>query len=136
MTKVLATLTVLVLPALAHGAAPKMSEGLWEISTSMDVPNLPFKVPPQTVRHCYTKEDVAKAEGAIPQQQGDCKMVESSKVGNKITWKVVCTGKNAGKGEGEIVFTSPTSYEGWMKFDSGGQVMSTKYTARRVGDCK
>jgi hypothetical protein len=49
---------------------------------------------------------------------------------------VVCTGKSAGKGEGEIVFTSATSYDGWMKFDSQGQVMTTKYSAKRLGDCK
>jgi hypothetical protein len=89
------------------------------------------------VQHCYTKEDVQNAERAVPkQQQEDCKVVENKRVGNKLSWKVVCTGKSAGKGEGEIVFTSATSYDGWMKFDSQGQVMTTKYSAKRLGDCK
>jgi hypothetical protein len=135
MTKLFATLAVLALPALALGDDTKMREGLWEISTSMDMPGLPFKMPPQVVKHCYTKEELAKSEGA-PQQQKDCKMVENKRVGNKVTWKVVCTGKSAGKGEGEIVFKSATSYDGWMKFDADGQVMTTKYSAKRVGDCK
>jgi hypothetical protein len=135
MKKVLATLAVLALPAVALGADAGMSEGLWEISASMDVPGMPFKLPPQKVQHCYTKEELAKTDG-VPEQQKDCKMVENKKVGNKVTWKVVCTGKNKGKGEGEIVFTSATSYDGWMKFDADGQVMTTKYTAKRLGDCK
>jgi hypothetical protein len=123
-------------PALALGADAQMTPGLWEISASMEVPGMPFKLPPQKVQHCYTKEELAKAESAVPQQQNDCKLVENRKVGNKLTWKVVCTGKSAGKGEGEIVFTSATAYDGWMKFDSDGQVMTTKYAARRLGDCK
>ncbi len=136
MTKVLASVALLALPALALCADVRMKEGLWEISTSMDIPNLPFKMPPQVVKHCYTKEEVARSEGGIPEQQKDCKLVENARSGNKLRWKVVCTGKSAGKGEGEIVFTSATSYEGWMKFDTGGQAMTTKYSARRVGDCK
>jgi hypothetical protein len=135
MKKVLATLAVLAVPAVALGADAGMSEGLWEISASMDVPGMPFKLPPQKVQHCYTKEELARTDG-VPEQQKDCKVVENKKVGNKVSWKVVCTGKSKGKGEGEIVFTSATSYDGWMKFDADGQVMTTKYTAKRLGDCK
>jgi hypothetical protein len=136
MTKTMvATLALLAIPA-ARAAEGQLTPGLWEISASMDMPNLPFKLPPQKVQHCYTQEELAKADSAVPQQQKDCKVEESKKVGNKVSWKVVCTGKNAGKGEGEIVFTSATSYDGWMKFDSNGSVMTTKYTAKRLGDCK
>jgi hypothetical protein len=114
-----------------------MKPGLWEISTSMEIPGVPFKVPPQKVQHCYTKEEVARAEGAVPsRQQEDCKVVEHRRVGNKLTWKVVCTGKSKGTGEGELVFKGADAYDGWMRFDSGGQVMTTKYSAKRLGDCK
>jgi hypothetical protein len=137
MTKTLVvTLALLAAPAVALAAEPQMTAGLWEISASMDMPSLPFKLPAQKVQHCYTKEEIARAESAVPQQQQDCRVEESRRVGNKLTWKVVCTGKNAGKGEGEIVFTSATSYDGWMRFDSSGAVMTTRYTAKRLGDCK
>jgi hypothetical protein len=58
------------------------------------------------------------------------------RVGNKLAWEVVCTGNNPGTGEGEIVFTSPTSYDGSMKMDSKGQVMTMKYSGKRIGACK
>jgi hypothetical protein len=133
----LALLVALAVPALARAAEPaQMKEGLWEISASVDVPGMPFKLPAQKVEHCYTKEEAGQAESAVPQQQKDCKMTENKKVGNKVTWKVVCTGKNAGTGEGEIVFAGGNAYDGWMKFDQKGQVMTTKYSAKRLGDCK
>jgi len=136
MTKKLTALAVVLAPAVALGGDVQMSEGLWEISTSMDMPGLPFKLPPQTVTHCYTKEEIAKAESGVPEQQKNCKLADSKKVGNKLTWKVVCTGKNPGTGEGEIVFTNPTSYDGSMRMDSQGQVMTMKYSGKRTGNCK
>ncbi len=34
--------------------------------------------------------------------------------GNIMAWKMVCTGKSTGKGEGEIVYKGATAYEGSM----------------------
>lgn len=138
MTKPLALLlaAAAATPALAADA-PQMSPGMWEIVATMEMPGLPFKIPPQTVKHCYTKEELAKAESsAVPEPGKDCKLTEQKRVGNKLTWKVVCTGKSPGTGEGEIVFASSQAYDGTMKMETGGRTMTTRYAAKRVGDCK
>jgi hypothetical protein len=96
---------------------------------------MPFKLPPQKVQHCYTKSELERPDGAVPKQK-DCKLEQSKRAGNKLTWKMTCTGKNPGTGEGELVFKGRTEYEGWMKFDSQGQVMTTKYSAKRLGACQ
>jgi hypothetical protein len=132
----LATLAVLLSPGPSAAADPQMKPGLWEISAKIEVTGMSYMTPEQTLQHCYTEEEVAQAEGPVPQQQGDCKLEDTKRVGNKLSWKIVCAGQSAGEGEGEIVFTSATSYEGWMKFASQGQVMTTRYSARRLGDCR
>ena len=127
---------LLLLPATLFAAGPAMKEGLWEITTTMDMPGMPFKMPPTTVSHCYSKEDVASKERVVPKQKDDCKMTDFRQSGNRVTWKVACRGKHASKGEGEMVFRGATAYEGSMKLDSDGMVMTTNYKAKRVGDCK
>ncbi len=129
-----ALLAALLLPALVLAAAPAMKEGMWEITTTTVMPDMPFQVPPVTVNHCYTKEEL-KNQNYVPQQDDKCKMTESKQSGNKFTWKVVCTGQNKGTGEGEITFKG-TSYEGKMAFKSEGMKMTSRYKAKRIGDCQ
>lgn len=126
---------LLSLPLLAAGQGP-MKEGLWEITTTMDMPGMPVKMPPTTITHCYTKEELKDSQKVVPKQQENCKITDLKQSGSRTTWKTVCTGKKPSKGEGEIVFKGGTSYEGSMKFSTEGMVMTSKYKARRIGDCK
>jgi hypothetical protein len=131
-----ALIAILSLPALARAAEPApMQDGLWEVSMKFEIPGLPFQLPAQTATHCYTKKEIEESSG-MPKQSGDCKVTDLQRSGNKITWKTVCTGKNAGTGTGEIAFTSATAYEGTMKLENKGQVTTTRYQGKRLGDCK
>src|SRR5512146_2404759 len=88
-------LASLLLPALVLAAAPAMKEGMWEITTTTVMPDMPFQMPPVTVKHCYTREEL-KEQNYVPQQDDKCKVTESKLSGNKFTWKVVCTGESKG----------------------------------------
>jgi hypothetical protein len=134
-TKLAVLIGVLLIPATLFAAPSPMQEGLWEISTTMNMPGIP-KMPPSKVTHCYTKEDLKDNKKAVPQQKGDCKITDMKSSGNKVTWKMVCTGENKSKGEGEIIYKGATAYEGSMKMETQGMVMTNKYKARRIGDCK
>ncbi len=46
---------VMLLPATIQAASSPMQEGLWEITTTMSMPGMPYKMPPHKVTHCYTK---------------------------------------------------------------------------------
>lgn len=135
-TKLLVVLGVLSIPVASRAAGSPMEDGLWEISTTMEMPGMPYKVPPTTVTHCYTKEDLKDNQKTIPQQKGDCKVTDQKYSGSKISWKMVCSGENPAKGAGEIVFKGSTAYEGTMKMETKGMAMTTKYKARRIGNCK
>jgi len=131
-----AVIAVFLLPSVSFAADSPMKPGLWEITTKMEMPGVPYQIPPTKSTHCYTAEEIAKQQGAVPEQKGDCAVTDLKRSGNKTTWKVVCKGENPGQGEGEIVFQDPASYAGKMKFEAQGMTISSKYSGRRVGDCQ
>jgi hypothetical protein len=132
----LAALAVAALPLAAVAEDPSpMQEGLWEISLQLEIPNMPFKPPATTMKHCYTKQELAD-QGVVPQQEKDCKVTDVKRTASSVSWKTTCTGKNAGTGEGQLTFSSPTAYEGSTKMTTGGTTLTTVYKGKRLGDCK
>jgi hypothetical protein len=135
-TKLFALLMVLSFAATAAQAASGMKEGQWEITTVMEMPGLPFQPPPITISHCYTKEDIQKQEKVVPEPQKNCKITNLNTAGSKVKWEIVCTGKNASKGEGEITFNGDSAYEGTTKMETKGSTITSRYSAKRTGPCK
>lgn len=134
----------IAVPAIAMAAdKPDMTEGLWEITSKVNMPGMPMQMPAHTMQHCFTKEDIAKGDKTVPQNQErpdqKCEMVERKMVGNKFNYKMVCNGKNKMTMIGEVVY-SKTSYRGTSRMDmaQNGQPMrmNTEYSAKRLGDCK
>lgn len=134
--KLFAALLVLAFAATAAQAASEMKDGLWEISTTMEMPGLPFQPPPTTMTHCYGKEDVKDLKQFVPSQDADCKVTDLKTSGNKVSYRVNCTGKNAFKGEGEVTLKGDSAYEGVMKMNMEGLDMTTRYRAKRIGPCE
>ncbi|MCM2266090.1 MAG: DUF3617 domain-containing protein [Desulfuromonadales bacterium] len=114
-------------------AADAMKPGLWEITTSVEMPGMPFQAPPQTMRHCYTAQEVK--EQPVPKDE-QCKVTDLKSSGSKVTWKVECKGEMAGKGEGEIIYQGDSAYEGKTRMQTQGMTMAMKYKAKRLGECK
>jgi len=126
----------------AHAAAPNMSEGLWEITTQMDMPGMPAGMPPQTVKQCITRKDVENPQKLAPQGgpgSDHCQMSNYRMTGNTASWNWTCRGKEEMTGSGTMTF-SGTSYTATtrMSIKHGGQIqnMTMQYSGKRVGDCK
>ena len=117
-------------PALA---ADMMKPGLWEVTTTVQMPGMPFQPPPQTMRHCYTAQEVK--EEPVP-KNNDCKITDLKSSGNKVSWKLECKGEMAGKGEGEMVYQGDSAYEGKTKMQTQGMTITSRYKGKRLGDCK
>ena len=135
MKRVLAVLVLVSLPSTIL-AVQGIREGSWEITSKMEMPGMPMVMPATTVRHCYTKEDI-KDQKKVINRDKDCTVTDLKSSGNKVSWKMVCTGKNAGKFSGETIF-SGDSYNSVMNMqsDSGkGRSMTIKAKGRRVGNC-
>jgi len=125
-------LSALVLSSTSF-AADSMREGYWELITVMDMPGMPVKMAPTKVKHCYTKEDVKDQKKTISTDK-NCTVTDLKQTGNKVSWKMKCTGKNAGTFSGETEYKGD-AYDSTMKMQSQGQTMNMKVKAKRLGDC-
>lgn len=116
------------LPASAQG-----KDDLWEVSTRMEMPGMPMAMPAQTHRVCTGKNQ--KDEDFVP-KQGDCRLVESKRVGNRFIYKMDCSGSHPSTVDGAITFGGNT-YDGQMHMVMKGtsDAMDMKFSGKRVGDC-
>jgi hypothetical protein len=131
---VFATLLSLIF-AVAAFAAPNYKEGLWEITTTMNMPGMPKEMMrPMKNTICMTKQN------AVPQQkekgEQQCKMTNQRTVGNKVFWTMTC--KNGSVSNGEITY-SKTTYDGSQTTTTsqGGKLMTVKSTmsGKYLGPC-
>lgn len=127
-----AILFALALPVTGF-AADTMRDGYWELTTTMDMPGMPVKMAPTKVKHCYTKEDV-KDQKRVLSTDKSCTVTDLKQSGNKVSWKMKCTGENAGVFSGETVFKGD-AYDSTMKMQTQGQTMNMKVKAKRLGNC-
>lgn len=132
----IASVTVLAV-ALAGSASSlaQDTDDLWEVTMKMEMPGMPMAMPAQVHRVCVAKNH--KDEDLIPRRD-NCRVLESKRTGNRLAYRMKCTGDEAMDVSGEMTYGSNT-YEGRMKMltTSGGQAMEMGQTfaGRRVGGC-
>jgi hypothetical protein len=134
-------LAAVVLSQSAHGAAPNMREGMWEITMKMEMAGMPGGMPPQVIKQCMTKKDIENpqrfAQGGPAADR--CQVSNYQLKGNTASWDMACKGPEEMTGSGTITF-SGDSYTGTtrMSMKSGGQTqnMTMQSSAKRIGDCK
>ena len=129
---VFAVLSTLVLSSTGF-AADVMRDGYWELVTSMEMPGMPMKMAPTKIKHCYSKEDVKDQKKTITTDK-NCTVTDLKQSGNKVTWSMKCTGKNAGTFSGETVYKGD-AYDATMKMKAEGQTMNVKVKGKRIGNC-
>ena len=131
-TLLLAGALVVTSAGLAAAAGPKGGDE-WEIKTTMEMPGLPFALPPTVIRQCLEDK-------AVPYQgkkDEKCDTVYKNMSGNTLSWQVVCDTK-----DGKMEMTGETSYSNdsmdskmKMKSKKGGDI-SMHMTGKKLGPCK
>lgn len=120
---------------VSNAALAQGKDDLWEVTSKMEIPGMPMAMPPQTHRVCIAKG--GKDDDYVPKREG-CRIEDSKRVASKVTYKMVCTGKDPMTLAGETTFGT-NSYEGRMamsgKMDGRAIDMSQTYSGKRVGDC-
>jgi hypothetical protein len=129
-------LTATLAPLAA--AQPDIQEGEWEITTRIEMPGLPFALPPMKSSTCLTKESMVPP----PEKKGqECTMKEMQSKGNEVAWKMECKESTSTMhGSGRIIYTND-SFSGTIELnmqDAGGktQPMNQQLNGRHVGPCK
>ena len=110
-------------------AAPNMEDGLWEITTTVDMPGIPSNSFTHTT--CLTKEK------AVPQTaESGCTIKDMKTQGNTVTWTAVC---REGTSTGKVTYAG-TTMDGVIEttVKTGGQTMTMKSTMKGkcIGPCK
>jgi hypothetical protein len=113
-------------------------DGRWEVRMDLSMPGMPVGMPGTTTIECITPKDAEDPQNATPHGRGgpsprDCTISDYKVVGNKVSWSMKCTGRDAMSGTGELVYTGDT-YTGVVKM-TGRETMTLKYRGKRLGDC-
>lgn len=128
--RLLRTAAPFALAALSGLAFAAATDEKWEITTRMEMPG--FQMPATTNVSCLPKN------GAYQPDSGDkktnCQMTDLKTSGNKITWKVRCTGKDEMTGIGEQT-QSAGAMNGTIKITSRDMTMTQSWSGKLVGSC-
>lgn len=130
-TRILCATLACTAAALAH--AQGGPDELWNMTTRMEMAGMPGQ---------SFKQDVCMKKGQTQpdkfSQDKNCKVAESRTVGNKTSWKIECTGRDAMTGEGEMTRTKD-SMDGRMRMQgrrgSESFDMTTMMSGRLAGAC-
>ncbi len=128
----LVSLVVLLLSGQLAFAAGQ--DSLLEVTTKIEVSGM--NMPEQTRQVCSPKGK--ENEGMVP-SDGDCKMTDIKRSGNKSTFKIVCNSPSQMSATGEFESLGPDAYRGKMhikrKEDGRPMDMTTSYSSKRIGSC-
>jgi hypothetical protein len=110
-------------------AAPNMEDGLWEITSTVDMPGTPSRSFTHT--SCLTKEK------AVPQTaESGCTIKDMKTQGNTVTWTMVCRDATS---TGKITYAGTTMNgisEMTVKTNGKTMTMKTTIKGKRIGPCK
>ena len=115
-------------------AAPAGETGdLWDVTAKMSIEGMPMEMPARTSQVCSAKVWTEPPPG--DPGRGQCTRTDFRQDGNKVTWKVSCSGPPASTGIGEITRDGDSAYTGSIRFSSSDGNMTIRLTGRRVGGC-
>jgi hypothetical protein len=135
-------MTVRTLPSLAAAAALLLTgtafaaEEKWEVSTSVEMSGMPFRMPATTLVVCVPPGKMS--DERIVQQEG-CSVGKMTRSGNTTRFTIQCTAPQALTGEATITRQGPDAYSGTMTakgtVDGRALEMKATYAGRKIGVC-
>ncbi len=115
-------------------AGSLLKEGLWEITSKMEIPGMPVPMPPITFKQCMTNQNPVPNQSPSGQE---CRMKNIKTKGNTVSWDMVCDSQQGEmKSSGKITYKGDR-FNGVVLTDIPGQgQMKMTMTGRRIGKCK
>jgi len=103
----------------------------WDMTSQMVMTGMPFSPPPTKLKLCTPRVWTRPPPG------GDSSCVNSNftRVGNKVTWTMQCSGDMPMTGEGEITFTGEDSYTGAINATAEGMTITINLSGTKIGTC-
>jgi hypothetical protein len=96
---------------------------------------MPMQMPASTQRTCVKK---GGSDADLVPHQDNCTISDARRTGNRLTFAIACTGRDAMSGTGEFMFVND-GYNGQIrlkgKMENQDVQMTQAITGRRVGGC-
>jgi hypothetical protein len=125
---------IFIKPVYAE-SVPEINEGIWEITTTVEMPGMPVAIPPTKHTQCITKEELIPKTSAEKQ---DCTMMDHKISANTVSWTMQCN-SSAGtfRSSGKVTY-SKDSFTGSFitEIPRAKMKMESKMTGQRKGPCK
>ena len=134
----LAFIYFMTVPAPADASEPNIQEGMWELTTKIEMDGMPSDMPRQEFVHtqCLTRDDYVPQGPQTSGSSGDCEIRDVRTSGDTVTWTMRCdTGQGEMTGKGRITY-SGAAFEGRIDVVMSGMKMKQHLKGRRIGDCR
>lgn len=133
------TALLFALPASVW-AAPNLQDGLWEITSRIEVQGMPMAMQMAPVKHtaCLTQKDAVPQKAEKDQQ---CKILNNHIDGNTVSWSMECREKGQVVTSSGKVTYAGTSFSGSSQttIEQPGQgkvQINNPMSGKRIGNCK
>ena len=127
--------SALVALAWAQAVHAQAAGDLYEVTVRMEMAGMPTQMPAITHRNCLKK---GGSDADLVPHQDNCTVTDAKRTGNRLTFAIACTGRDAMKGTGDFTFAGE-GYSGQIRLAGkmeGQDVQVTQaITGRRVGAC-
>ena len=130
-----ATAMLILIASVYAESGPEINEGIWEITTNIDMPGMPVAMPPTKHTQCISKEDLIPQASAAEQ---DCTMTSQNVSGNTVSWVMKCSSSaGTSRSSGEVTY-SKNSFTGTFttEIPQAKMKMKGKMSGQRKGPCK
>jgi len=121
--------------ACAQHVSAQGAGDLYEVTVRMEMAGMPMQMPATTHRHCVKK---GGSDADFVPHQDNCTVSDARRAGNRMTFAIACTGREAMKGTGDFTFAGD-GYTGQIrlvgKMEGQDVQMTQAINGRRVGAC-
>lgn len=136
-------LTALMLPLGAASAQNKeMPPGLWQITSKVDIPNLPPEMAAKvnqgmTINMCIQPGDQRKwmdsaQRGPMGRGERQCEHSDMKQEGNKVSWKMKCA--DGSHGEGNMSHNGKDAYAMNVSFTGPRGSMTMQGQGKKIAE--
>lgn len=128
-------LTLILMAFTSAHADVDLHEGMWEITSKIEMSGIPVQIPETKVSQCINKEKIIPKTNKKVNEH--CTISEQKIEGNTVTWKMNCAGKM--ESQGSITYHGDT-FEGLITTQTevpnmGMMTMTIHLTGKRTGEC-
>lgn len=129
-------IAALCLVLAASAGAAEQSGDRYRVKTTIDMKGMPFQMPAQSSEVCTSKQGGSST--MIPHDD-NCRISGFARNGNRNTFRMECTGKDAMSGEGETEQLGADAYRGSIRASTRveGEPMEVtiRFEGMRIGGC-